>query len=79
MIVTLHAACAGGACAGIIAVNLLAGIFPDHAPPACAVCGLSRSLYIQVTMQHVEVGGLAGDDSNKYIIIVIGHYFTLTI
>lgn len=38
MTVTLHAACAGGACAGTIAVNLLTGIFPDHAPPAYADC-----------------------------------------
>ncbi len=30
-------------------------------------------------MQHVEVGGLAGDESNKYIIIAIGYYFTVVI
>ena len=30
-------------------------------------------------MQHVEVGGLAGDDTNKYVIIVVGYYFTLVI
>ncbi len=28
-------------------------------------------------MQHVEVGGLAGDDSNQYIIIVTGYCFTI--
>ena len=79
MTVNLHTACAGGACAGTIAVNLLAGIFPDHAPPACAVCGLSRSLYIQVTMQHVEVGGLARANSIHTLLLLLVVIFVVVI